>query len=316
MAVVLCSTASRSFAQQSPQFSQYFFNQYTYNPAYGGLDKALSLTVHGRAQWVGIEGYPFSQNVSVHSPMSILHGGGGLQVINEQAGALRLTSASLSYSYIIKTRAGFFSIGVSGGVIQAAIDGGKLLAPDGDYVNTINHNDPILSSGSVSGLGPDAAAGIFFSGSAFTLGLSATHLFPVQIAVEGTSSNIGFDLQREYYLQSSFRAPLSRAVVMRPVIMLKANGSNFQGEGDLLFGYKNFIWAGIGYRGFDAYTQDAAVGIAALSINENLLLSYSYDFPVSALEKVSQGSHEVMINYRVNLFKPALPGKAIFNPRF
>lgn len=304
------------FAQQSPQFSQYFFNPYMYNPAYGGLDQALSLTAHGRAQWVGIDGYPFSQNVSVHTPTSILHGGAGLQVINEQMGAMRFTTASLSYSYIMKSRIGYFSIGVAGGIIQAALDGSKLRAPDGDYLNTINHNDPILSAGAVNGLGPDASAGLFFSNSHLNIGLSATHVIPVHISIDGNTSLLDFNLQREYYLQGNYLARISNSVSLRPSISVKSNGVNFQGEANMLVGFKKFIWAGAGYRGFDDFTHDAATGIIAIRVTENLLLSYSYDFTVSALETVSKGSHEVMINYRVNLFKPAIPGKAIYNPRF
>ncbi|MFI5135477.1 MAG: PorP/SprF family type IX secretion system membrane protein, partial [Chitinophagales bacterium] len=140
--LIICFYNAKSLAQQDPQFSQYFFNPFMYNPAYAGLDKALSLTAHLRTQWVGIDGHPFSQNVSAHTPVSLLHGGMGIEVLNEQAGAMRVTSASLAYSFIHKTRIGYFSIGASGGIVQAAIDGSQLRAPDGNYNNTIDHNDP------------------------------------------------------------------------------------------------------------------------------------------------------------------------------
>jgi len=314
--VVMLFFAAQTEAQQDPQFSQFFLNPYMYNPAYGGMDKALSITAHVRAQWVGINGYPFSQNVSAHSPVNLLHGGMGIQILNEQAGALRFTTASLSYCYIHKSRIGYFSFGAGGGIIQAAIDGSKLRAPDGDYTNTIDHNDPILSSGSVSGIAPDASAGFFFSSSKFNLGLSANHLVPVDVKLDGTTSTLNFDLSPQYYLQTSYLAKLSKNVSLRPSIQVKSNGSNFQGEGDLTVSLKNFIWFGAGYRGYDQYTQDAVIGMAGININQNLLISYSYDFTMSALQSVSKGSHEVMINYRLNLVKPAVPGKAIFNPRF
>jgi len=314
--IITFSVALRVTAQQDPQFSQYFLNPYLYNPAYGGLDKALSLTAHVRAQWVGIDGNPFSQNVSAQSPVDLLHGGMGLQVINEQAGALRMTSTSLSYNFIQKSRIGYFSFGASGGIIQAAVDGSKLRAPDGDYINTIDHNDPILSSGTMSGVAPDASAGFFFSSSKFNIGLSADHLIPVSIQMTGNSADLNLELSPQYYLQASYMAKLNKTVALRPSLQLKSNGSNLQGEGDLIISFKNFFWIGGGYRGYDQYTQDAVIGLAGININENLLVSYSYDFPMSALQSVSQGSHEVMINYRMNLVKPAKPGKAIFNPRF
>jgi type IX secretion system PorP/SprF family membrane protein len=308
--------AALATAQQDPQFSQYFFNAYTYNPAYGGLDQALSVTAHGRAQWVGIEGNPFNQNVSAHSPVSLLHGGMGLQVLNQQEGAFRLTSATVSYAYQVKSRLGYFSIGVSGGVTQAAIDGSKLRAPDGDYLNTINHNDPLLSTGSVNNLGADGAAGIFFSSSRFHAGFAVNHLIPSTIKVNGTTAELNFELIPHYYFQTGYLAKLSSSLSLRPTLFLKSDGSHHQAEVDLCVGVKDLLWVGGGYRGFDELSQDAIIGVAAIRISEDLLVSYSYDFPVSAIKTASQGSHEVLINYRVNLLKPATPGKTIYNPRF
>ncbi|MFI5134600.1 MAG: PorP/SprF family type IX secretion system membrane protein, partial [Chitinophagales bacterium] len=197
-----------------------------------------------------------------------------------------------------------------------AIDGSQLRAPDGNYNNTIDHNDPILSPGMVSGIAPDASAGFFFSSSKFNLGLSADHIVPAAIKLTGTSSNLNLDLTPQYYFQTSYLASFSKNFALRPSIEAKSNGSNLQAEGDLVCSIKKFIWFGAGYRGFSQYTQDALVGLAGININENLLVSYSYDFTMSSLQSASQGSHEVIINYRVNLVKPAKPGKAIFNPRF
>src|ERR1051325_10790185 len=141
-AEIFCCT--KSCAQQDPQFSQYILNQFVYNPAYAGMDNALSATAHLRTQWVDVAGQPFIQNISLHSPISLLHGGGGLQILNEEEGAMRVTTASLSYSYIYKSRLGKFSIGLNGGVLQLNLDGSKLRASDGTYENNlIEHNDPL-----------------------------------------------------------------------------------------------------------------------------------------------------------------------------
>ena len=132
----------------------------------------------------------------------------------------------------------------------------------------------------------------------------------------GTSSDLNLEVSPQYYFQTSYLAKLSKTVALRPSIELKSNGSNLQGEGDLVVNFNNFFWVGGGYRGYDQYSQDAIIGLAGINISENLLIGYSYDFTMSALQSASKGSHEVIINYKVNLVKPAKPGKAIFNPRF
>jgi len=310
-----CCTESR--AQQDPQFSQYVLNQFVYNPAYAGMDNALSVTAHLRTQWVGITGQPFIQNISVHSPVSLLHGGAGLQILNEEEGAMRATSVSFSYSYIYKSRIGKFSVGLNGGVLQLNLDGSKLRAPDGNYENNlIEHNDPLLPVVSVNGLAPDFAAGLFFSSNKVNLGLSSTHLIPMEVKLDGGGGNLSMNLARQYYFQASYLAKLGKTFALRPSVYLKSNGDNLQGEADAIFSFNNFFWIGGGMRGYNDNTQDAIIAMTGINIGENLRIGYSYDYTISSLSAASNGSHEVVVNYRMNLLKPAKPGKAIYNPRF
>lgn len=309
--------ASGVYAQQDPQFSQYMFNQFTYNPAYAGMDNALSATAHVRAQWVGINGSPLIQNISVHSPVSLLHGGAGLQVLNEQEGALRVTNVSLAYSFIHKSRIGKFSLGFNGGIEQVNLDGSKLRAPDGNYENfSIEHNDPLLPVVSVNGLAPDFGAGFFFSSSKINIGLSSTHLIPVSVKLNSGGGDLQMNLERQYYLQASYLAKLGKTVALRPSLYAKSNGNNLQGEADAIFSFNNFFWIGGGFRGYTDNTQDGVIGLAGINIGENMRIGYSYDYTISPLKSASNGSHELVLNYRVNLIKPAKPGKAIYNPRF
>ena len=308
-------SCSELYAQQDPQFSQYILNQFVYNPAYAGMDNALSATAHLRTQWVGITGQPFIQNISLHSPVSLLHGGAGLQILNEEEGAMRVTSATLSYSYIYKSRIGKFSVGVNGGVLQLNLDGSKLRAPDGNYENNlIEHNDPLLPDVSVSGLAPDFAAGVFFSGNKVNIGLSSTHLIPMEVKLNG--GNLSMNLARQYYFQASYLAKLGKTFELRPSVYVKSNGDNLQGEADAIFSFNNFFWIGGGMRGYNDNTRDAIIGMTGINIGENMRIGYSYDYTISSLSSASNGSHEVVLNYRVNLIKPAKPGKAIYNPRF
>lgn len=315
--IFLSFVATAANAQQDPQFSQHFLNQAAFNPAYTGMDNALSATAQFRSQWVGIDGHPVSQNISLHSPVQVLHGGLGINLLNEQAGVLRNTSVALNYSYIMKTKAGDFSIGISGGAVQVNLDGSRLRAPDGIYENNdINHNDFLLPIVPVSGVAMDFSAGIFYNGKNLSAGLSANHVLPQSVKLNTDGSNLEFDYERQYYLQLGYLARFSKSVSMRPSGMFKSDGNRFQAEADLIFIYKDFLWLGGGYRGFNDQTSDAVVALAGISISESFRLGYSYDYTVSALNTVSNGSHEIVLNYRINLMKPVKPGKVIYTPRF
>ncbi len=308
--------ASYSGAQQDPQFSQHFLNPVLFNPAYSGMDNALSATAQFRSQYVGIDGHPVIQNLTVHSPVPLFHGGLGINLLNEQTGALRNTFLALDYSYIIKTKAGNFAIGISGGLAQVNVDGSKLRAPDGNYQNGINHNDNILPIVPVSGFAADFSVGTFFAGRNLSVGISANHVMPQVAKLNSEGSNLEFKYERQYYFQSGYLARLTKNFSLRPSIMLKSNSSTLQAEGDLIFIYNNIIWAGAGYRGYNDQTIDALIGLVGVTISDNLRLGYSYDYTASALKGASNGSHELVLNYRVNLMKPVKPGKVVYTPRF
>ena len=314
--IMLLLISLNAAAQQDPQFSQYFMNQAAVNPAYTGLDNALSTTAQFRSQWVGMDGHPVTQNIALHSPVPVLHGGLGINLMNEQAGVLRNTIVALTYSYILKTRAGDFSLGISGGAAQVNVDGSRLRAPDGVYTNGINHNDFLLPIVPVSGLAPDFSAGLFYNGKNFSVGLSANHVIPQPVKLDAEGSSLQFDYERQYYLQMGYMANLSKTFAIRPSIMVKSGGSRLQGEADLLAVYKDFLWFGAGYRGFDDQTMDALIGILGISISENLRLGYSYDYNMSSLGSANNGSHELVLNYKINLMKPLKPGKVVYTPRF
>lgn len=314
--IMLLMISLSAAAQQDPQFSQYFMNQAAVNPAYTGLDNALSATAQFRSQWVGMDGHPVTQNIALHSPVPVLHGGLGINLMNEQAGVLRNTVVAMSYSYILKTRVGDFSLGISGGAVQVNVDGSKLRAPDGVYTNGINHNDFLLPIVPVSGLAPDFSAGLFYSGKNLSVGLSANHVIPQPVKLDAEGSSLQFDYERQYYLQMGYLAKLTKAISIRPSIMVKSGGNRLQGEADLLAVYKDFLWFGAGYRGFNDQTMDALIGILGISISENLRLGYSYDYNTSSLGSANNGSHEIVLNYRINLMKPLKPGKVVYTPRF
>ena len=71
ISIIVTFAINFSFAQQDEQSSMYMFNPLQFNPAYAGSRGDLNVVGIIRSQWVGMNGAPKSQFVSLNSPLSI-----------------------------------------------------------------------------------------------------------------------------------------------------------------------------------------------------------------------------------------------------
>jgi hypothetical protein len=62
-----CFYSLVGFAQQDAQFTQYI-QHININPAYAGSRGALSIFALHRTQWVGLDGAPVTNAVSINTP--------------------------------------------------------------------------------------------------------------------------------------------------------------------------------------------------------------------------------------------------------
>ena len=73
------------FGQQDAQYTQYMYNTFSVNPAYAGSREVLSISALHRSQWVGRDGAPNTQTLSVHGPSSDKVGL-GLSIVHDEIG--------------------------------------------------------------------------------------------------------------------------------------------------------------------------------------------------------------------------------------
>ncbi|MCB0644890.1 MAG: PorP/SprF family type IX secretion system membrane protein [Phaeodactylibacter sp.] len=302
-------------AQQTPQYTLYMLNKFGINPAYAGLDQSLSVTGVYREQWVDLPGSPVTQHFNLHLPSYFLGGGLGLEVENERLGAEEHFAASLSYAnHLILRNRNIISIGVSGGIVQKALDGSLLRTPDGVYEGpTINHNDDLLPDGRLSATGATFGAGIYFQGESFETGLSVDH-----IAESSTAFSLfDYKLRRTFSYFATYGFDVGRKFRFSPSVLVKSIIEQTQMDFSALVQYNDNLFAGVTFRGYSAPSIDALAIFGGFKINEKFTVAYGYDITLSSLSDVSRGSHEVLLNY--NLGKPLNKGKLppiIYNPRF
>lgn len=88
-------------AQQDPQFTQYMFNLLALNPAYAGSADRVSIKALSRHQWVGFEGAPTTQTLTVHSPFLVQSLGLGGTVMRDEHGPVTQYGLIVDLSYRI-----------------------------------------------------------------------------------------------------------------------------------------------------------------------------------------------------------------------
>ncbi len=304
-------------AQQVPQYTLYSFNPLSYNPAYSGLATSLEANGVFRKQWTGLKGSPTTQNFNVHAPIYYLKSGIGLNIENDMIGVMRNTKIALTYAYHIKIgKKNTLSIGASGAFAQLALDGSKLLAPEGDYdENLILHNDLFLPNSKVNGITYDIDAGIYFKSSNLDLGFSALHLTESNIDYL-VNDGVEFSYRRHFLGFAAYKIDFNNSITLRPSVLVKSDFSQVQTDISAVVEYNEQFLLGVGFRGFNEVTIDALSITGGAKISKHWQVLYAYDISLSGLKQVNQGSHEVMLKYTLDkkIGKGKLP-KVIHNPR-
>ena len=307
-------------AQQSPQYTMYMLNQYAFNPAYAGMDNSLNLTGVYRAQWVGLLGSPVSQQVNAHMPLYFLRGGAGISVSNDMAGPERNTTANIGYNYWVPiSETSVFSIGAEAGIIQKTLDGSVLRTPGGTFIagEYVDNNDKFLPSGIVSALTPNVNVGMYYKSERMNIGLSVNNLTQPKARLDLSSQSSEIVYNRNYFLTLGLNFDIGSNWTLQPGILAKSDLVQTELHFSTIIRYNDNIFGGASFRGYNSTTVDALALLAGLKLNERVTLSYSYDLTLSALNAVSRGSHEILLNYNLNkpIGKGRLP-KIIYNPRY
>ncbi|RAU84346.1 PorP/SprF family type IX secretion system membrane protein [Pontibacter arcticus] len=282
-------------AQQAPQYSQYIFNELVINPAYAGSKEVLNINLTHRSQWVGLEGAPTTQSLSIDGATQNTNIGWGAHLINDRIGAQSQTGAYANISARISlSRETKLALGLAGGVSQYVLDGNKL-----NTGNTIP--DQALPPGREVSILPDAKVGLFLNTERYYAGLTAANLIPFK------SDNLLITTpRRHYFLSMGYTFDLNRNLRLKPSLLIK---EDFKSPANLdlnafLLMYDR-LWVGASYRTavpvFTDYDmkqlakRNAVALIAQVYATPRLRIGYAYDLSLSKLNNYA--SHEVSVGY-------------------
>jgi type IX secretion system PorP/SprF family membrane protein len=274
-------------AQQRPVYSQYMFNGLVINPAYAGSQKQLVATGVYRKQWVNLDGAPSIQVLSVHSGFEKRKIGIGFTLSNDQVGVHNDLSFYGSYAYQIKMRKGTLAMGLQAGFNN--------LKSDFTKVNAKNGNDPLLNI-AYSKLNPNFGTGLYYSTSTAYLGVSIPFLLTNKVFKE-TEIITEARESRYYFITGGKVFDLDRKLKIKPSFLLRLQeGAPVGMDINTNLIIDDVVTVGASYR-----SNDAMVFLFNFQANENFGFGYAYDWTLSALNRYTKGSHEILVSYRINL---------------
>lgn len=309
---VLCA-----LAQPEPQFTQYMYNRYLYNPAYAGSSDELEFSLMHRSQYVGLADQAIaSEGFNFSLPVPSISSGVGVNAINDFIGYTRSTYVDITYDYRKNFTWGKLGIGVSGGIIQTSLDGSKLRTPQGDYTSgEINPNDPFIPTTLQQGLSPDLGLGVYLNNNKYFAGFTANHLIMSTVEFNSPTNKVYFNFARELMLMGGYDFTISKGLHCMPSAIVKTDLTEVQTDVSATFTIINNILTGISFRGYDNLSVDALALMVGIRY-KGFQAVYSYDANLSFLTNFNSGSHEISVSYKLPLRKKENHGYFYNNPRF
>lgn len=309
-----------AFSQQKPQYTQYIFNQYLLNPALSGIENYIDFKGGYRKQWSGITDAPQTSFVSAHwalgdnqlwsnaltsfpeqtgNPMdrnymqnymsSPSHHGMGVTAVLDKTGPVKRLDANVTYAYHLQLSNNFnLSAGVAAGISSISLDVNALTF-DTPY-------DPALNRALINQVKPDLSIGLWLYGARMFAGVSVQQILPQKLSFTGESSyNLGKEVPH-YFATAGYKFFVDDEISAIPSVMVKyVSPAPVSVDLNMKLAFKDKVWLGGSYRKDDSFSA-----MAGFNIGKMVNLTYSYDFSTSALNQVSNGSHEIVLGLMLN----------------
>ncbi|MBZ0206673.1 MAG: type IX secretion system membrane protein PorP/SprF [Flavobacteriales bacterium] len=272
-------------AQQDPQYTQYMFNLLAINPAYAGSADRISIKALSRHQWVGFEGAPTTQTLTMHSPFLLQSIGLGGTVMRDEHGPVTQYGLIVDVAYrMFLANDQKLAFGIKGGL--------NLFQGDFAALHPLEANDQVFQQNVSTKTDPQFGFGIMWYGDRFYLGLSSPKVLRTDFFEVDSLRFVSQPGQRaHYFLTGGYVFNLSTYTKFKPTFMVKAvEGAPMSFDIGANFLLYEKLWLGAMYR----YT-DAVGALVQYNLTDGLSVGYAYDYPLSPLRNYSGGSHEFML---------------------
>lgn len=270
-------------AQQEPQFAQYTYNTMTVNPAYAGSKEYLSAIGMHRSQWVGVNGAPTTQFVSLHGPTESTVGW-GIGISNEALGPVNnlVFDANFSHTIPLHYKNKKLSFGLRAGARVFDVDFSKGLSENEDIAFQTNIQNKFLGS---------IGAGIYYRSEKTYIGLSVPNFFS-QEYYDPLEQEI--DVARlHFFLIGGTVFELNKEVLLKPSVFAKWE-PNDDWVADIALSalFKETLNVGLAYR-----LSDSIAALLGVQVTPRMHVGYSYNLNNKELKGYNFGTHEILLRY-------------------
>jgi type IX secretion system PorP/SprF family membrane protein len=288
--LVLMLVSGVSYSQQDSQFTQYMYNTISINPAYAGSRESMNVFALHRTQWVGLEGAPTTNNVSINTPIKGSSVGLGVSILNDKIGPSDENNIAVDFSYHFQTSKRYkLAFGLKASANLLNVDFNKLtyLTKDNSFDTNIDNK-----------FSPNIGAGVYLYSNDTYVGLSVPSLLETQhfdkYAGNGASSYVARE-RMHYFFTAGHVFNLSGEVKFKPSLLTKVvQGAPLQVDLSANFLMNDKFVAGLAYRWSAAVS--ALVGFQA---NSSWFIGYGYDMETTKLAHYNSGSHEIFLRYEL-----------------
>jgi type IX secretion system PorP/SprF family membrane protein len=283
-----------SIGQDAVNFTQFFFNPYSLNPSYAGIDGRPSIAFAYRKQWASIEGAPTIVNLSLQAPAT-KRVSFGLNVLQDTRGMLSNTGLLVSMSYNIPVAdQTFIRFGISGGGSWNKLDMDKLDGfSDNAIGNILSNNSYLLGNAGISVHAKSFHGGIslpllFEPAYVSTDVFSITEVKPFQAFILHVSNRFYFNNNKN---------------VFEPYLLYRVNtGLPSQVEFAGVLHLNHVVYVG------GSYKQDFGIsGLGGLKVKNSLAIGMSYSIKNTGINELNSPTYEINLGYLFGAHKKEAP---------
>jgi type IX secretion system PorP/SprF family membrane protein len=275
-------------AQQIPLYSQYYYNQFLYNPAMAGYNNFGNIYLIDRMQWTGIPGAPVTRAFTIDGPLKTNKVGLGFGIYDDQTDIFDRMGAFGSYSYNIHfAQNNDLRLGLSAGFLDNRIDFSKVRVKDpGDQTILTQFQDKSVFDGTF---------GVSYHYKNLLLGFAAPQLLAPHIQYADNSSlPVYYSLVRHYIVSGQYDIHFSGDKwKLQPMFFSQfAQGAPMMLDAGMNLKYKDFAWLGLVWR------KDFAISASAgIKLYDRITLGYSYDMMTNTISPYAGATHEFVVGY-------------------
>jgi type IX secretion system PorP/SprF family membrane protein len=255
----------------------------------------LSIFALHRTQWVGLDGAPVTNAVSVNTPFNGTNLGLGVSLVNDRIGPTDENTFSADLSYTIHTSETFK---LSFGIKATA----NLFDLDVSRLDPVNSSDPTLQN-MKNKFSPNIGAGVYLHSDKAYVGLSVPNFIETNRYDDNEVAI--FKERMHYYLIAGYVFDLGDSVKFKPALLSKiVGGAPLQVDVSGNFMINDKFVVGVAYRWSAALS--AMVGF---QVSDYLHIGYGYDKETTNLDQYNSGSHEIFLRYELfnNIKKMTTP---------